>query len=201
MLVHAPVTAKAPPRNKSTPGSPAPVFHSPFAPLASLDLPIGQAAAQVDLPPHSRPGGAGAIDLPPHSRSGSAARAGDPGKSLTRGGAGAIDLPPHSRSGSAARPGGAGAIDTATPLAAGPTGPARAVVRLERKHRRGKEVTVVEKLGLSAEELEIWCRDLKRTLGCGGGVEQAAIVLQGDFRTRLPDALGKLGVRRVTVSG
>lgn len=172
MLVHAPVTAKAPPRNKSTPGSPAPVFHSPFAPLASLDLPIGQAAAQVDLPPHSRPGGAGAIDLPPHSRSGSAAR-----------------------------PGGAGAIDTATPLAAGPTGPARAVVRLERKHRRGKEVTVVEKLGLSAEELEIWCRDLKRTLGCGGGVEQAAIVLQGDFRTRLPDALGKLGVRRVTVSG
>ena len=167
MLVHAPVTVKAPPRNKSTPGSPAPAFHSPFAQLASLDLPIGQAAAQVDPSPHSR--------------SGSAARPGDPGKSLTRG--------------------EAGVIDTATPLAAGPTGPARAVVRLERKHRRGKEVTVVEKLGLSTEELEIWCRDLKRTLGCGGGVEEAAIVLQGDFRTRLPDALGKLGVRRVTVSG
>ncbi len=27
-------------------------------------------------------------------------------------------------------------------------GPARAVVRLERKHRRGKEVTIVEKLAL-----------------------------------------------------
>jgi translation initiation factor 1 len=132
------VTVKAPPRNQSTPGSPAPAFHSPFAQLASLDLPIGQAAAQVD---------------------------------------------------------------TAHPLAAGPPGPARAVVRLERKHRRGKEVTVVEKLGLSTEELEVWCRDLKRTLGCGGGVEGAAIVLQGDFRTRLPDALGKLGVRRVTVPG
>jgi len=32
-------------------------------------------------------------------------------------------------------------------------GPARAVVRLERKHRGGKEVTVVEKLGLAPAEL------------------------------------------------
>lgn len=80
-------------------------------------------------------------------------------------------------------------------------GPARAVVRLERKHRRGKEVTVIEKLGLHADELEQWCRDLKRTLGCGGGVEQASIVLQGDFRSRLAEVLTKMGVRRITVSG
>ena len=85
-------------------------------------------------------------------------------------------------------------------------GPARAVVRLERKHRRGKEVTLVEKLGLPASELEQWCRDLKQTLGCGGTVEESAagvmaIVLQGDFRKRLPDILTKLGVRSITVSG
>ena len=80
-------------------------------------------------------------------------------------------------------------------------GPARAVVRLERKHRRGKEVTIVDKLGLPATELEAWCRDLKQTLGCGGSVEDTTIVLQGDFRKRLPDILTKLGARSVTVSG
>ena len=80
-------------------------------------------------------------------------------------------------------------------------GPARAVVRLERKQRRGKEVTVVDKLGLPSSELEQWCRDLKQTLGCGGTVEESAIVLQGDFRKRLPDVLTKMGVRSITVSG
>ncbi|MEO8842935.1 MAG: translation initiation factor [Kofleriaceae bacterium] len=80
-------------------------------------------------------------------------------------------------------------------------GPARAVVRLEKKQRRGKEVTVVEKLGLQTNELESWCKQLKQTLGCGGTVEGDAIVLQGDFRQRLPDVLTKLGVRKITISG
>ncbi|HEY0253649.1 MAG TPA: translation initiation factor, partial [Kofleriaceae bacterium] len=64
-------------------------------------------------------------------------------------------------------------------------GPARAVVRMERKQRGGKEVTVIEKLGLPAKELEVWCKQLKQTLGCGGTVEADTIVLQGDFRPRL----------------
>ncbi len=79
-------------------------------------------------------------------------------------------------------------------------GPARAVVRLEKKQRRGKEVTVVEKLGLAPADLESWCKQLKQTLGCGGTIEEDTIVLQGDFRTRLPELLTKLGVRKVTVS-
>ena len=82
-----------------------------------------------------------------------------------------------------------------------PKGPARAVVRLEKKHRRGKEVTVIEKLDLKAAELEQWCRELKQAMGCGGSVEEAAIVLQGDLRQRLPAALTAKGVGKVTVSG
>jgi translation initiation factor 1 len=83
-----------------------------------------------------------------------------------------------------------------TPVA---KGPARAVVRLERKQRRGKEVTVVEKLALPAKELERWCRELKQALGCGGSVENDTIVLQGDLRQRLPAVLTAKGVSRVTV--
>lgn len=81
-----------------------------------------------------------------------------------------------------------------------PKGPARAVVRYERKHRGGKEVTVIEKLGLGAEELTRWCRELKQALGCGGSVEDTSIVLQGDQRARVPDLLTARGVLKVTVS-
>ena len=81
-----------------------------------------------------------------------------------------------------------------------PRGPARAVVRYERKGRGGKEATVIEQLGLSATDLETWCRELKRALGCGGAVEGASIALAGDQRGRLPALLEARGVRRVTVS-
>jgi len=78
-------------------------------------------------------------------------------------------------------------------------GPARAVVRLERKGRGGKEVTVVEQLGLPAAALRVWVKELKGALGCGGAVEGDALVLQGDQRDRLPALLEERGVRRVSV--
>lgn len=76
---------------------------------------------------------------------------------------------------------------------------ARAVVRMERAGRRGKEVTVVEHLDLPARELEKWLKELKAALGCGGVVEERSIVLQGDHRKRLPDILSRRGVKKVTV--
>jgi translation initiation factor 1 len=83
---------------------------------------------------------------------------------------------------------------------AGPPPPARAVVRMERAGRGGRTVTVVEKLELRPPELEAWLGDLKRSLGCGGTVEGAALVLQGDTRERVGAWLGKRGVRKVTVA-
>lgn len=80
-----------------------------------------------------------------------------------------------------------------------PKGPARAVVRMERKGRGGKEVTVVEQLGLPAAQLDTWLKALKNGLGCGGVVEEDALVLQGDQRERLPALLEARGVRKVTV--
>jgi translation initiation factor 1 len=78
-------------------------------------------------------------------------------------------------------------------------GPARAVVRLERKGRGGKEVTVVEHLELPKAEREVWLKALKNSLGCGGVVEEDSLVLQGDQRERLPALLEARGVRRVVV--
>ena len=80
-----------------------------------------------------------------------------------------------------------------------PKGPARAVVRLERKGRGGKEATVIEKLDLPATHLEKWCKELKQALGCGGSVDYPNIVLQGDLRPRLPAVLTAMGVGKVTV--
>jgi translation initiation factor 1 len=92
-------------------------------------------------------------------------------------------------------PEGHAAPEPAPPPA--PALPARAVVRLERKGRGGKEVTVVEKLALAPKVLASWADALKRSLGCGGAVEDGAIVLQGDQRDRARAWLEKKGVRRV----
>jgi translation initiation factor 1 len=75
---------------------------------------------------------------------------------------------------------------------------ARAVVRLERAGRRGKEVTVVDHLDLPPADLADWLKALKATLGCGGAVEASRIVLQGDHRARLPGLLAARGVKKVT---
>jgi translation initiation factor 1 len=78
--------------------------------------------------------------------------------------------------------------------------PARAVVRLERKGRAGKEVTVIEHLELPVMEREVWLKALKSALGCGGVIEGDALVLQGDQRERAPAVLTARGVRKVTVA-
>ena len=78
-------------------------------------------------------------------------------------------------------------------------GPARAVVRLERAGRRGKEVTVIEHLELKPKEREAWLTALKGALGCGGGLEDDALVLQGDHRQRAAKWLEQKGVKKVTL--
>lgn len=78
-----------------------------------------------------------------------------------------------------------------------PKAPARAVVRMERKGRGGKEATVVEKLELPPAELARWADALKRALGCGGGVEGDAIAVQGDQRDRVVRWLEARGVKKV----
>ena len=92
-------------------------------------------------------------------------------------------------------------LPVATPRrpASPPSAPPRAVVRLERKGRGGKEVTVIEQLALPAAERRRWLGDLRRALGCGGAEEEGALVLQGDHRRRVEAWLHARGVARVSV--
>ena len=74
----------------------------------------------------------------------------------------------------------------------------RAVVRLERSGRGGKEVTVIDHLDLSDVELERWLKAFKSALGCGGVVEDDRLVLQGDQRDRVRRLLTDRGVKKIT---
>jgi translation initiation factor 1 len=85
----------------------------------------------------------------------------------------------------------------AKPLPAGVKAIPRAVVRMERTGRGGKEVTVVDQLTLTAAEREKWLKELKASLGCGGVIDGDTLVLQGDHRKRLPEILTRRGVKRV----
>jgi translation initiation factor 1 len=86
------------------------------------------------------------------------------------------------------------------PAASAPTRVARAVVRLERTGRGGKEVTVIDHLGLRDDDLAAWLKALKSALGCGGVVEDDRLVLQGDQRERLRSLLRERGVKKVTLA-
>ncbi|MGZ6140600.1 MAG: translation initiation factor [Myxococcaceae bacterium] len=81
----------------------------------------------------------------------------------------------------------------------GPKAPPRAVVRYERKGRGGKEATVIEQLTLSPRERAEWLLRLKQALGCGGTLEDEALVLQGDQRARVRAWLEARGVGRISV--
>jgi translation initiation factor 1 len=73
--------------------------------------------------------------------------------------------------------------------------PARIVakVRVEKKGRGGKTVTVVDGLPRNAAFLKDLSQELKRACGTGGAVSDSAIELQGDLRDRIRDVLLKKG--------
>lgn len=103
-----------------------------------------------------------------------------------------------------AHPAASGGSKPATPEApAGETkrvpAPAKAVVRMERKGHGGKEVTVIDQLGLNERDLERWMKQFKSSLGCGGSVDGATIILQGDHRERLKVLLADRGVKKISV--
>ena len=68
-------------------------------------------------------------------------------------------------------------------------------VRLERKGRGGKTVTVIEGLHMSHKEKEAFLKQLKARLGTGGTVKNTSLEIQGDHRDSLMSVLETLCCR------
>jgi len=68
-----------------------------------------------------------------------------------------------------------------------------AKLRMEKKGRGGKTVSVVYDLPHNAVFLKDLCQELKRACGTGGAVAANTIELQGDQRDRLRELLLKKG--------
>ena len=66
-----------------------------------------------------------------------------------------------------------------------------AKLRMEKKGRSGKTVTVVAGLPRNADFLKDLCQELKRACGTGGAVTDDTIELQGDLRDRVRELLLK----------
>jgi translation initiation factor 1 len=68
-----------------------------------------------------------------------------------------------------------------------------AKLRMEKKGRGGKTVTVVYDLPANAPFLKELAGDLKRVCGVGGAVADNTVELQGDVRDRVRELLVKKG--------
>jgi translation initiation factor 1 len=69
----------------------------------------------------------------------------------------------------------------------------RVLVRLDRKGRRGKSVTVVEGLLMAQKEKEGLLKQLKIRFGTGGAVTASGFEIQGDCCDGVIEALRKAG--------
>jgi len=68
-----------------------------------------------------------------------------------------------------------------------------AKLRIEKKGRGGKTVTVVDGLPKNSDFLKELSHELKRACGTGGTVVDGGVELQGELRDRLRDVLVKRG--------
>ncbi|MFI4882491.1 MAG: translation initiation factor [Phycisphaerales bacterium JB064] len=84
--------------------------------------------------------------------------------------------------------------------------PTKLAPRVRREKRRGKWCTVVAEHGLSQDDAKALLKELRTTLGTGGGLGDAdaagvQIVLQGDHRDAVVRALIEKGFRAKAAGG
>lgn len=71
----------------------------------------------------------------------------------------------------------------------------RLIVKIDRRQRAGKQVTLIEGFVGKAEDLEDLGRELKKKIGVGGSAKDGEIFIQGDFRDRVVELLTKMGYK------
>ncbi len=80
------------------------------------------------------------------------------------------------------------------PATAGPA-KSRTIVRLDRKGRGGKSVTVIEGLQIPDKDREELLKQLKTRLGTGGTVKNGSLEIQGDHCDAVIAELTQIGYR------
>lgn len=74
-------------------------------------------------------------------------------------------------------------------------------VRLERKGRGGKSVTLIEGLQISAKDREALLKQLKTRLGTGGSLKNDVLEIQGDQREMIIVLLQDMGYKPKRAGG
>lgn len=67
-------------------------------------------------------------------------------------------------------------------------------LRIEKKNRGGKTVTILEGFTRRQEEIKELARRIKSNIGAGGTVKNGCIEIQGDFRKQISVMLQELGL-------
>lgn len=68
-------------------------------------------------------------------------------------------------------------------------------ISIDRKQRKGKEVTLIEGFVGTEEDLKDLAKILKVACGVGGSTKDGDILIQGSFRDKIIDKLNGLGYR------
>lgn len=74
-------------------------------------------------------------------------------------------------------------------------------IKLEKKGRGGKIVSIVSGLKVNPDHLEEIAKDLKSKCGTGGSSKNGEIIIQGDHRDKIIAILSKKGYSNVKKSG
>lgn len=71
--------------------------------------------------------------------------------------------------------------------------PQRLIVTIDRRHRAGKQVTLISGFVGDGKDLEGLCKALKTQCGAGGSVKDGEILIQGDVRDKVVAILSGMG--------
>ena len=69
-------------------------------------------------------------------------------------------------------------------------------IKLDKKHRGGKVVTLIEGFEMKDEEINELCKKLKALCGAGGSYKEGQLIVQGDHRDKVLQSLLNHGFSR-----
>ncbi len=88
-----------------------------------------------------------------------------------------------------------------SPKATIPSSQQKVYVRLDRKGRGGKSVTLIEGLQMSVKNREGFLKQLKAQLGTGGTLKKEVFEIQGDHRDAIIEMLQGIGYKPKRAGG